>query len=121
MAGEFKPTSLESSRLLLRLNKPFSEPGFTELAQALAATLPHACRLAADRMKLMPAIHPEFTLHDDTHLLRVTELMARVMPDRVLNELLNPVEIALLILAAHFHDIGMVKVDPDRWTTFGRN
>ncbi|MGO9586109.1 MAG: HD domain-containing protein [Limisphaerales bacterium] len=59
-------------------------------------------------MKLMPALHPEFTLHDDTHLLRVTELMARVMPERVLEEILNPVEIALLILAAHFHDVGMV-------------
>jgi len=53
-------------------------------------------------------LHPEFTLHDDTHLLRVTELMAQVMPARVLEKVLNPVEIALLILAAHFHDVGMI-------------
>ena len=34
--------------------------------------------------------------------------MAQVMPARVLEKVLNPVEIALLILAAHFHDVGMI-------------
>lgn len=108
MAGEFSPRCLESTRLFGRLTKPFAGEGFDELAKALVVLLPQVCRMAAERMKLMPALHPEFTLHDETHLLRVTELMARVMPERVLEEVLNPVEIALLVLAAHFHDIGMV-------------
>lgn len=56
----------------------------------LLPQVPEVCRLAVDRMKLMPAIHGEFTLHDDTHLLRVTELMARVIPEQVLENVLNP-------------------------------
>jgi hypothetical protein len=108
MPGDFRPTSLENTSLLARLKKPFRDEVSTKLAASLAESLPEACRLAADQMKLMPVLHPEFTLHDDTHLLRVTELMVRVMPERVLEETLNPVEIALLILAAHFHDVGMV-------------
>jgi hypothetical protein len=34
--------------------------------------------------------------------------MARVIPEWVLENVLNPVEIALLVLAAHFHDVGMI-------------
>src|SRR5437660_3225245 len=105
MAGEFGPTSLENTRLLARLKKPFSDERSTQLAQSLVKGLPHVCGMAVDRMKLMPSLHPEFTLHDETHLLRVTELMASVMPERVLEDVLNPAEIVLLILAAHFHDV----------------
>lgn len=108
MAGEFKPNSLQETRLFMRLLKPFAQASNIELAETLAQTLPAICKIATERMKLMPMLHPEFTLHDDTHLLRVTELMGRVMPERVLEEILNPVEIALLILSAHFHDVGMI-------------
>lgn len=62
---------------------------------------------AYDRMKSFPSLHPEYTLHDEVHCLRVTELMYRVMTQSVI-PLLNPVGVALLILAAHFHDQGMV-------------
>lgn len=62
-------------------------------------------------MKSFPSLHPQYTLHDDTHLLRVTELMGRLLPDDVLNGVLNPVEIALLILSAYLHDQGMVLDD----------
>ena len=109
MTGDFKPVSLDSTHLLTRLKKPFPDR-VCFLAAAFVHTLPELCQIATNQMKLMPALHPEFTLHDDTHLLRVTELMARVMPERVLEEILNPVEIALLILAAHFHDVGMVPM-----------
>lgn len=67
-------------------------------------------------MKGMSVFHPQFTLHDDTHLLRVTELMAKLLPKQVLDEVLNPVEIALLILAAHYHDTGMVPDAEDART-----
>ena len=59
-------------------------------------------------MKSFPSLHPEYTLHDDAHLLRVTQLMGNLIPDTVLRTVLNPVEIALLILSAYFHDQGMV-------------
>jgi hypothetical protein len=88
------------------LNDGFSgEEG--NLAKALAANLVDVCQQAYERMKNFPSLHPEYTLHDAVHCLRVTELMYRVMPESVIT-LLNPVEIALLILSAHFHDQGMV-------------
>lgn len=108
MAGEFSPSNLENSRLFERLTRPFPDERSNGLAKTLVAALPEVCTIATTQMKLMPKFHPEFTLHDETHLLRVTELMASVMPEQVLEEVLNPVEIALLILAAHFHDVGMV-------------
>src|SRR4051812_44435233 len=93
MPGDFLLPSLENTTLLRRLEKPFQNEAHTKLAQSLAKTLPAICRLAVDRMRLMPVLHPEFTLHDDTHLLRVTELMSLVLPEKVLQEVLNPVEI----------------------------
>ncbi len=62
-------------------------------------------------MKAFFGLHPEYTLHDQAHLLRVTELMARVLSPSGVDGL-NPVETALLILAAFFHDQGMV-LEPD--------
>lgn len=78
-----------------------------EIANKLALYVADACTLAYDRMRFFADHCPQYTLHDEVHLLRVTELMARVMPAAVLNSL-NPIEIALLILAANFHDQGMV-------------
>ncbi|MFZ4764072.1 MAG: HD domain-containing protein [Roseimicrobium sp.] len=108
MSGSFVPNSLVETLLFQRLGRPFSDPLDQRLALSLAASLPDVCRIAVDRMKAMPVYHPEFTLHDDIHLLRVTQLMGMVIPEEVLENTLNPVEIALLILAAHFHDVGMV-------------
>jgi hypothetical protein len=48
----------------------------------------------------------DFTLHDATHSLRVAEWMARIIPDDVLTQL-SSYEIALLLLSAYLHDIGM--------------
>ena len=75
-------------------------------ANAIAQNIVSLCQEATDRMKAMPAYAPQYTLHDDRHLLRVTELMAYVLGSD-LNQL-NTVEMALLILSAFFHDQGMV-------------
>lgn len=48
----------------------------------------------------------DFTLHDSQHAFRVAERMVQVMPDGVLAGL-SPYELALLLLAAYLHDIGM--------------
>ncbi len=108
MAGDFTPLTLEQCTLWKRLNKPFNDVAWNNLAKSIAPSLIPICQLACDRMKLMPTFHPEFTLHDETHLMRVTELMARVIPANVLESVLNPAEITLLMLSAHFHDVGMV-------------
>jgi hypothetical protein len=98
--------SIKDTALWKRLND-FSGSD-SDVAAFLATNLIAICEEAADRMRSFPSLHPQYTLHDERHLLRVTELMARVLPTEVLSKVLNPVEIALLILSAYFHDQGMV-------------
>jgi hypothetical protein len=89
------------------LDKNFKETHDDEISRFLAANLLVICQEASDRMKSTISLHKQFTLHDDTHLIRVTELMAKIIPEKTLRDL-NPIEISLLILAAFFHDQGMV-------------
>ncbi|WP_437569938.1 HD domain-containing protein [Sorangium sp. So ce542] len=49
---------------------------------------------------------PDFTLHDAGHAFRVAERMAEVIPPDVLPQL-SGYELALLLLSAYLHDIGM--------------
>jgi hypothetical protein len=100
------PDSLEATRLWRKLDTGFDGQEGKD-ARKLAQYLLDVCQEAQDRMRSFPSLHPQYTLHDEVHLLRVTELMAVVIPQETL-DLLNPVEIAMLILAAHFHDQGMV-------------
>jgi hypothetical protein len=48
----------------------------------------------------------DFTLHDSGHGQRVAEWMTRIIAPEVLSEM-SPIELALLLLSAHLHDIGM--------------
>ena len=98
--------SIRDTALWKRLHNGFSG-NEAELAQTLALNLVNVCQEASDRMKAFPSFHPEYTLHDEVHLLRVTELMSLILPNEVADQL-NPAEIMLLILTAHFHDLGMV-------------
>jgi hypothetical protein len=49
---------------------------------------------------------PEYTLHDEEHLLRTVELMDRLLPEKTLQNLI-PLELAGLVLSVALHDIGM--------------
>lgn len=106
MSRVMRPDSLEATRLWNRLDSGFEGQEGKD-AKKLAQYLLDLCQEARERMKAFPSLHPQYTLHDEAHLLRVTELMATVMPRKTLVGL-NPVEIALLVLAAHLHDQGMV-------------
>jgi hypothetical protein len=48
----------------------------------------------------------DFTLHDAGHAFRVAERMFELVPNDVLDAL-SPAELALLVLSAYLHDIGM--------------
>jgi hypothetical protein len=48
----------------------------------------------------------DFTLHDADHAFRVAQRMIDLLPEGVLGRL-SPQELALLLLAAYLHDIGM--------------
>ena len=52
-------------------------------SEFLTTNLPKICEKASDRIQSMPSLHGQYTLHDETHLLRVTELMAKIVPERV--------------------------------------
>ena len=61
-----------------------------------------------------------FTMHDRKHGLKVAHLMWHILdPDR--RELLTPPEVALLVLTAHFHDIGMALSREEREERLGPN
>ena len=98
---------LKDTTLWKMLDTGFDETADEEVSRFLASNLLVSCQEASERMKSTISLHKQFTLHDETHLLRVTELMAKIMPERTLKDL-NPIEISLLILAAFFHDQGMV-------------
>jgi hypothetical protein len=54
-----------------------------------------------------------FTMHDSGHGLKVAHLMWYILsPAR--RSILTPVEIALLVVAAHLHDLGMGLSDEER-------
>lgn len=96
-------STLTSTKLFVRL-KELEDAGMCPMG--LSGNVASICHEAAERLKYFPALHRQFTLHDETHCLRVTHLMAMVA-DSVLYKL-NAIEIALLILSAYFHDQGMI-------------
>ncbi|MBX4268627.1 HD domain-containing protein [Clostridium estertheticum] len=77
------------------------------LAERSASNIEQICNNGIQRMKAFTSLHAQYTLHDEVHLLRVTEIMASLISREVIN-MLNPVEISLLILSAFFHDQGMI-------------
>ena len=101
--------SIQDTILWSRLKIGFTgEDALT--ADKLSGNIIDMCKDASDRMKRCMVLHKQYTLHDETHLLRVTEIMAKILGNEGL-KLLNPVEITLLILSAYYHDIGMVMDD----------
>jgi HD-GYP domain-containing protein (c-di-GMP phosphodiesterase class II) len=104
-------SSVTDTTLWKHLNDSFVHSSDAAIARTLAENVAALCKEAEDRIKAMPALHPEFTLHDDRHFVRVAELMAMLLGGTV--GTLNPIEVALLILAAYFHDQGMVPDSSD--------
>ncbi|TKC00675.1 hypothetical protein [Pedobacter cryophilus] len=49
--------------------------------QAFVGNIISLCEEASDRAKQIPQFFSEYTLHDKTHFLRVTELMSYVLGD----------------------------------------
>ena len=102
MARILKATKIREARLWIVLSERKCEG-----SQALSANVATLCEEAIDRMKAIYAYAPQYTLHDDRHLLRTTELMGLVLGSQV--EQLNTVELTLLILSGlntHRHGDG---------------
>lgn len=79
---------------------------------ANAHNVERATEEAAALLKAVRDTFPAYTLHDEQHALNVVRLMGELALPRIAD--LKPLEAALLILSAYFHDIGMVYSDADR-------
>lgn len=64
------------------------------------------CREACELAGRTPVFFPEYTLHDSVHLYRVAVLEGAILGEKI--GLLKQDEVVLLVLAAFYHDIGMV-------------
>lgn len=73
---------------------------------SLKANIVQLCQEATQRMKLSLKYFPQYTLHDETHLIRMVGLIPLIAGDTF--DKLNPLEIAIIILGVFFHDIGMI-------------
>lgn len=98
---------LRDTKLWKRLNEGFKETANEPISEIMAPNLLQICDEASTRMKGMAFFHPQYTLHDEKHLLRVVEIMSKIIPEDVL-DIMNSIEISLLILSAYFHDQGMI-------------
>lgn len=63
------------------------------------------CDYGVDRAKTIRDTFPTFTLHDETHICNVIRLMENLLGDKI--EQLSRDEVAILIMSACCHDIGM--------------
>ena len=112
MSSALPLNTLADTTLWKHLNTGYTDTHHQELAAKLAIHTKSACEDARERIKRFPYFHPEFTLHDERHLVRVAELMALILGEDIKS--LNPIEIALLLLSAYYHDQGMVP-EAEEW------
>lgn len=73
-----------------------------KLSQSVLKIVNHVTPLLAR----IPENMREYTLHDETHSLKIIRIMGRIIPPETLVQL-NDIELAFLILSAYLHDIGM--------------
>lgn len=118
MSSVMDVKTIQDTKLWMKLNAGYRKSPEKELAQSLAANAVTLAESAIERIKAFPYYHPQYTLHDQTHLIRVCELMAIVVGDSLKS--LNPIEVFLLIGAAFHHDQGMVP-DADEWNSINES
>jgi len=78
------------------------EDGSQKLSQSVLKIVNHVTPLLAR----IPENMREYTLHDETHSLKIIRIMGRIIPSETLVQL-NDIELTFLILSAYLHDIGM--------------
>lgn len=81
-------------------------------ANRLLLTVEECFDDAIQRTKTVVKHMPEYTLHDEVHLVEVVRLMGCIIPERTLSKL-SALELAALILSAAYHDIGMAPSDAE--------
>ena len=74
------------------------------------------CDFGIERAKTIRDTFPMYTLHDETHICNVLRIMDQLLGDCADN--LTKDEVAMLILAACCHDVGMSYSDQEKQELF---
>ena len=104
--------SFEDSRLWARLNSGFAENEMYDDEESqtrirhLISSVDQVAKNSKTVLDQIVRYLPQYTLHNERHILNVLSLMDWLTPDDTLNHL-APLECALFILAAYTHDLGM--------------
>lgn len=109
--------SLFDERLWTELeNKARSEddqlPHDRKVANAYIEGVKKLCTYGIDRSKTIRDTFPLYTLHDETHIINVMRLMSNLLGDHI--QKLTRDEVAMLILSACCHDVGMSYSEEER-------
>ncbi|MDR1200335.1 MAG: ATP-binding protein [Tannerellaceae bacterium] len=88
--------------------KAFKEKANTEQVAVVSKFV----EKATNRLILVRDTFPTYTLHNDLHSINLLELMANLVKNDIEN--INGLELAIFILSAYYHDIGMVFSPEER-------
>jgi hypothetical protein len=104
--------SFEESRFWKRLDKSFEEdPNYRDedskaRIRHLSSSVDQVAKNSKTVLDRIVKYLPQYTLHNERHILNVLSLMDWLTPNDTLTHL-APLECALFILAAYTHDLGM--------------
>ena len=101
--------SYEESRFWSRLDATGGDASFCGDKRAVRHLIDSVGRVADQAKWISTQIcryMPQYTLHEERHILNVLAIMDTLVPDRVMGQL-TPLECCLPILAAYTHDLGM--------------
>lgn len=105
------PDTLNQTVLFQRLKSMQDDTIFSNATQIqIRKSISLVEQISADAvqiMKITPNHFPEYTLHDETHLLGVANLMGKIIIESDSLANLSYIEITILLLSAYLHDIGM--------------
>ncbi len=104
--------SFEDSRFWVRLNSGFAKNEMYDDEESqtrirhLISSVDKVAKNSKTVLDQIVRYLPQYTLHNERHILNVLSLMDWLTPEDTLNHL-APLECALFILAAYTHDLGM--------------
>ncbi|WP_158560684.1 ATP-binding protein [Paenibacillus contaminans] len=101
--------ALSESKFYNRLSEISSK---NHAVTQLLSLVEESCLDAYQRTKSIIKYMKEYTLHDGDHLFNVLRLMEILVPEELFLKL-TPLELALFILSAFYHDIGMAPDEND--------
>lgn len=82
-------------------------------ADALCGLIVSVANEVGPAMELIPITFRQYTVHDIRHIGNILHLMGLIIPPKTLQSL-NAIELAMLVLGALLHDVGMIVGDKEK-------